>query len=679
MAGFDLGFGLGGQIQQRQQAIAQEAKIAQREERAKLYESALNNPNISPGDRQQLMAGLTSLYAPHEAPSLIERLSGLIHGATKATAKSQGETAQALVGAPNASGAQGTGAPGVGVPTPATAPTTPGANPATASGPTVAGGGVGNAPDSSNFGIGAGPSAAVPSHPLATGTPGVNGVPTPIDTAAASGGPMHPFATQHPAIAALQAGIDNIGASLKGAGHGFMHPPGFNQPPVDDSALLASAYRSPEQVAIDQQQRAAAQAQTLAEIHNQGLKAVAGVRALANPHFAHLENYAQDHGYESYALAPPEIRAAADADWVQSQLHPTHVLQTDPNNPGGFVTTFVTPKPGESIATVPPRGTLGTTTSSTKQDPYGNVSTTSTTRKPIIPTATGGLVPSGSVTAPSAPISSNAPASPTSLSNLATTVNSRRTSAATSPTSSKAPKSLPPLDDTGHIPANFGNPNVTAAANQLLSGTDIKEIKPAAVVEPASALARQYGWDRTQFTSKEQTALDVGTSFIQQLRNDPSLKVLDNLDSRLKLQRLIGSEPTKLSLLKSIPINVAGDNLTPAEADYLRKYNRLIGTIQGIASITRGSGRGSEAAVERFVQEIPNPYTSTSSGDANARLDNLMEEINTAKGDTVAARSRKGNAPVSTAAPGQPEKEVHDKNGKLLGYTRDGKTFSRLP
>ena len=57
MGGFSQGFGFGGGLAQQQTALNEQQKVAERDAQAKLYETALNNPNVSPAQRQQLLQG----------------------------------------------------------------------------------------------------------------------------------------------------------------------------------------------------------------------------------------------------------------------------------------------------------------------------------------------------------------------------------------------------------------------------------------------------------------------------------------------------------------------------------------------------------------------------------------------------------------------------------------------
>jgi hypothetical protein len=58
----------------------EQAKDKLRDAQAGLLEETLSTPGLSPQDRQEAMQRYLSLYQPHEAPGVIARLSGLIHG-----------------------------------------------------------------------------------------------------------------------------------------------------------------------------------------------------------------------------------------------------------------------------------------------------------------------------------------------------------------------------------------------------------------------------------------------------------------------------------------------------------------------------------------------------------------------------------------------------------------------
>jgi hypothetical protein len=70
--------------------------------------------------------------------------------------------------------------------------------------------------------------------------------------------------------------------------------------------------------------------------------------------------------------------------------------------------------------------------------------------------------------------------------------------------------------------------------------------------------------------------------------------------------------------------------MTPKEAAFVRMYNQLVGTINGLAPLIR-SNRATEAAIDRMRTELPNPYTTKDSADAKRRIRRLLKEIDIAK------------------------------------------------
>lgn len=79
-AGFDYLAQAGAQNAVRQAEQRTAEKNAYRDAQAAEIESSLNTPGLSPEDRKEALQKYLSLYQPHEAPTVIARLSGLIHG-----------------------------------------------------------------------------------------------------------------------------------------------------------------------------------------------------------------------------------------------------------------------------------------------------------------------------------------------------------------------------------------------------------------------------------------------------------------------------------------------------------------------------------------------------------------------------------------------------------------------
>jgi hypothetical protein len=194
-------------------------------------------------------------------------------------------------------------------------------------------------------------------------------------------------------------------------------------------------------------------------------------------------------------------------------------------------------------------------------------------------------------------------------------------------TTPPSPAGLPPLDPDGHITTG-ATPQVLEGANQLLDGQDVNKI-PAKTRDLSAALARQYGWEQGKFTPKEQVMLKEATTFLDQAASSPSLKVLDEgfLD-RQKIAQVVDSVDSKGMLHRALT-SFAAQNLTDDEAEFVRTYNQLVGTISGLGQLVR-SGRATEATIERLKRELPNPLTTKDSADAQARLARLRKEVDVA-------------------------------------------------
>lgn len=247
------------------------------------------------------------------------------------------------------------------------------------------------------------------------------------------------------------------------------------------------------------------------------------------------------------------------------------------------------------------RGLIGTESDSTTVDPFGNVSHTTTLRKPTYDAGTGAPTGKGGTAKPKGSTSSPA---------------------ATADSLARG------LDAQGHIPATAGNPQVVEAANQLLDGTD-KDKLPTKVRELASALARRYGWEQGRFTPKEQVLLREATTFLRQAQNDKALAALDgDFTDRLALMQLVRS-PDKDGFIGRGLTAATAMNVSPKNAAFVRMYNQLVGTISGLSQLVR-SGRATEASIERLKLELPNPATTRNSADARARIQRLLNEVSTA-------------------------------------------------
>ncbi len=203
-------------------------------------------------------------------------------------------------------------------------------------------------------------------------------------------------------------------------------------------------------------------------------------------------------------------------------------------------------------------------------------------------------------------------------------------------TSVGAPKAPPlqALDENGNIPDGVGNSNVRAFANRLLHGADAEKLKGGKGLAPAITLAQQFGYDpQGLFNPKEMMQLNLSERYLTEARKNPALAVLDDEGSRLKLQQVMRNQMGGASFADFISRGgtfMATGTETPKEAEFVRSLNQLIGTIAGLRQLTQ-SGKGTEAGMNRLMLELPNPLSTSSSADAKARLDRLLDEVKFAK------------------------------------------------
>lgn len=202
--------------------------------------------------------------------------------------------------------------------------------------------------------------------------------------------------------------------------------------------------------------------------------------------------------------------------------------------------------------------------------------------------------------------------------------------------SPSAPRGTLPLDSTGHIPTDAPyNKQIVGAANDLLDGKDLDKLPiPLKAKEAAETLARAYGWGgQGMFAPQQKLQIREASTFLNEAMNNPSMSVLDSWPSRQKLIAVIHNAEGDPGYIDSFLAR--NTNLNPKEAEFLRMFRQLTGTISGLASLTR-PGRPTEAGIKRLMAELPNPNESHSAADGKERLKRLIKEIEIA--------TQKGNA-----------------------------------
>lgn len=662
--------------QQREQLRSQQQfaqQNAARDAQASQFEGAINNPANDPYDpslqptagdtadvaaqkqsevakrtalRTQLFQQHSALFQPHEAPTLFARLGAL------ATGKQKGAKAA-----------------------PAPAPNTPPTPAPTSSGPMVSAGAADtNGPQA--------PAGAAPAPPTdALGIP----ISDP-DVAAAHALPMHPMATAHPILDRFKEGLNALGQHLNAAAHPVA-------PPVDNSALLASAYTSPETIKREDVQTAAQNAQNLwgerganalqvARLRLQGLRGQAQApisiqsaiamrdQGVLDPSTFINNDTGQQYDLDAIARANPNAQMV---EYRQGRIPMGFALSDQHGSPitvgnetylrGGLASAG-----GPNLTAV---GEKAAPTDSRSVDQYGNVTTShratetpgaSVSTAPVSrnapqPIGATGSTPPVSGTPPLAAVNAGIAASNATSSKL----NKGKPSA---PISRNAPQTAPnsplTLDDSGHIPETANvNPQVREFANQLIDDRDVDKI-PAKAKADAAALARQYGWEQGKFTPREQMQMRTATSFLNQLQSSPALSVLDSFVSREKIASAMNPHGGMIS-------NIAAMNLTAPEAQFVREYNAAMGTVQGLSSITR-AGRPTEAAVQRLKAELPNVLQSANSTDAKARIDQLLKEVNISNQTTMGSKG-----PVKAGTPKIPGGSTPPTGATMKVPGNDGK------
>ena len=341
-----------------------------------------------------------------------------------------------------------------------------------------------------------------------------------------------------------------------------------------------------------------------------------------------LDLYSRENGIEPDQMTEAQLEDAHTKYYQQThqQMLDKEIVE-DPESPTGFSVSEIDRRTGKQVSSFqgvrPPAGFVPKHRVSYSKDQYGNETTTVSDVTPVMgkPGAsgeTGAKKPSvGGILGTAAKPSTGA-------------------KPATSQRQSILPKAPPKLDAEGHIPAGAGNPQIVELANELLDGTDRKDIPPKAKA-PAEALARQYGWEQGALTPKEKILVNEAGNKLNQLADSPSLSVLDSTESRAKIAQVLSSNEKEGFVGRTVGAVMAGQ-LNPQEQEFIRLYNAAAGVITGLTPITRG-GRPSEASVQRLMSELPNVLQSGSSADAKQRIAQLLNEVQV-------ATQTKGNTPL---------------------------------
>lgn len=271
-------------------------------------------------------------------------------------------------------------------------------------------------------------------------------------------------------------------------------------------------------------------------------------------------------------------------------------------------------------------------------DPFGVTSTT--VSKPVLP---GVKTPGGAPGRPTAPQPSVRQAAPKPSAAAPTPGQQiRDLKGKTAAPTAAVPQAPAPfqVDSEGHIPASANlNPQLREAANNLLDGMAVKDLQvPPRDKTAAQNLARQYGWaGQGMFTPRDRLLVRESQGILTQFAKDPSLAVLDNTTSRLRIQQVLQS-PDKRGWIGQTIQALTAQGLTPQEAQFVTLYNQAVGRISGLSQLVR-SGRATEAQIERLKLELPNPATTSGSVHARQKFKQIQNEIDIAlqKGQFQAA------------------------------------------
>ena len=303
----------------------------------------------------------------------------------------------------------------------------------------------------------------------------------------------------------------------------------------------------------------------------------------------------------------------------------------------------------------PPRSLLPTKRTSTTTDPFGVTSTTSSLSQPVyrseVDLQIGAPIPASAMEAISASPSIDEMPSPEAPKGAAPAPPPAAAPPAAAPKTSRGPApkktEAPALDAQGHIPETAGvNPGLRNAANQLLDGMDLQKLSlPQRDKEAAANLAAQYGWKQGLFTPKEQIQLREAETFLKEGLNSPSLDVLNNGASRQKLVNVLRAAENQAGFLSRTFATAVP--LTQKESDFLSFYRQLLGTVQGLSSLTR-SGRATEAGIKRLMSELPNPQEVHSAADGKKRIQRLLNELSVAQQKGYLSDEPAGPAPRKT-------------------------------
>jgi len=141
---------------------------------------------------------------------------------------------------------------------------------------------------------------------------------------------------------------------------------------------------------------------------------------------------------------------------------------------------------------------------------------------------------------------------------------------------------------------------------------------------------------------------------------DKTVDVLDSATSRNKMIAAgVGASPDpKQWISTKLFHSTMYATMSAPEKAYVYQLNRAISAINALRTIT-GLPRSTQALMDRYVMELPNPVTTPSSADARSQLQLIEREIRTAMaGGTPSGAGADGGSEGGDAPP--PGAVIHD-------------------
>lgn len=359
---------------------------------------------------------------------------------------------------------------------------------------------------------------------------------------------------------------------------------------------------------------------------------------------------------------PEEDASQAVVKKITGHAAEKRELVPDPNSPTGFSANYYDQEGNLvwSTPTLAPRGLTPTQTDRTSKDQFGNVTTSSSTRRPLLPggaPAAGGSgrppAAAGAPGAPAAPqgvpgpgggaayvqamLAANRPAAPAAPRSNAIV----QQLAATSPPPARKPAAgglaapggqgtitVGPyrgLDAQGQIPPRPGlNPQVAQFANDILAGRDVTKI-PVKARALAESMAKQYGWKgQGSLTPAQQMQIEQVDNSLATLSDPKYLKLFDSTLGRLRMST-VPLDPTGEGGFGGLTAALNRGTMTQDQAEYMNALTRLRGVIGGIRGFT--GANNSNATADRLLAELPNFTNTKNSKDAQNKIGRLRQEV----------------------------------------------------